>query len=389
MKIKSKTTLAALIPLIASSAAFAGPTATPFNKLFLEGEYDNAYPNSQIYANNRMQAEINVIYELNDGYTFVSVDLKRLYDGVALENTIVSNGYNGYVKDIRLGSGTLSSAFSMPKSVSTSIAKKYLSSSSVGTIQVCVEAKARNNTSNNIIIQSTCEGTTNKASVSIEKRSPKTFSLSDFTVNLVDSDWTDDWIIKAQSYRPIGFSLQRVWDENGGTLPASLLNDSGITNAPYKLLASYHPDRPYLPAQSHLRGSSSLYWVSNAQTNKLEFPYFDATNFTEPSNQTGSLIKKHPFYFNVNTNENITFVTTYGGIYTGRYYNSSKNYANMGLYFKEGPGAGGLYDDLEPDGKKVHFEDGSGNRGYFSFSRKDIGDNFGNAYYSLAVNSSN
>ncbi|MEX2964760.1 hypothetical protein, partial [Microbulbifer sp. TYP-18] len=355
MNKKSKIKLMALSSLFISNYIFAsGPPEVPFQSLFVEGEYSTAYPSNRIYANGRMQAEVDIFYQLKDGYTFIGAELKELYSGQSFENTVISDGYNGYTKDIRLGSGTPAST-SLPLTSSststlstTQVVRKYLSSSSTGIIQVCVEAQARNNVTNDIITQSTCEGTTNNASISIEKLSPTNFSLSNFIASSADGDWTDDWIIWAYTYQPQGFTLRRVWDENGLRLNQNQTDffvDSGINYAPYKLLASYHPDRPNQPAQAHLNGSSSLYWIENGVvTSRLEFPYHDLTNYTyQPP---GPLYIKHPFDYNFNTNENITFVVTYGGIYKGDYRTASRNYANMGYLF---PGVirEGFFTDLE------------------------------------------
>ncbi|MEW5251812.1 hypothetical protein, partial [Microbulbifer discodermiae] len=264
MNKKIKLKLMTLSSLFISNYIFAsGPPEVPFQSLFIEGEYSTAYPNNRIYANGRMQAEADIFYQIKEGYTFIGAGLKELYSGQPFENTVVSDGYNGYIKDIRLGSGSAATALPLTSSSTstlstTQVVRKYLSSSSAGTIQVCVEAQARNDSTNEIITQSTCEGTTNNASISIEKLSPTIFSLSSFIASNADGDWTDDWDIKTHTYKPQGFTLRRVWDENGLRLNQNQTDffvDSGINYAPYKLLASYHPDRPNQPAQAHLNGS--------------------------------------------------------------------------------------------------------------------------------------
>ncbi|MEW5251361.1 hypothetical protein [Microbulbifer discodermiae] len=111
MNTKCKLKLMALSSLCISGYVFAdGPPEIPFQTLFLEGEYADVFPNNRIYANGRMQAEVDIFYQLKDGYTYIGADLKELYTGQSLENTVVSDGYNGYIKDIRLGSGTPASA---------------------------------------------------------------------------------------------------------------------------------------------------------------------------------------------------------------------------------------------------------------------------------------
>ncbi|MEX2964761.1 hypothetical protein, partial [Microbulbifer sp. TYP-18] len=350
MNKKLKLKLMALSSLFISNYIFAsGPPEVPFQSLFIEGEYSTAYPSNRIYANGRMQAEADIFYQLKEGYTFIGADLKELYSGQSFENTVVSDGYNGYTKDIRLGSGAtaLSLTSSSTSTLSTTqVVRKYLSSSSAGIIQVCVEAQARNDSTSEIITQSTCEGTTNNASISIEKLSPTNFSLSNFIASIGEGDWTDDWIIHAYTYQPQGFTLRRVWDENGHSLSSinNLLSLSGISYAPYKLLASYQPDRPYLPAQSHLNGSSTLYWIENdVVTSRLEFPYHNLSYY-EYTPPPAEFYIKHPFDYNFNTRENITFVVTYGGIYTGDYRDSSHNYASMGHFFPDVIGQGLLQD---------------------------------------------
>ncbi|MEW5251362.1 hypothetical protein [Microbulbifer discodermiae] len=274
------------------------------------------------------------------------------------------------------------------------MARKYLSSSTLGVIRVCVEAKARNNDTNAIITQSTCEGTTNNASVSIEKLSPTNFSLSSFTASDFDTGFQDTsnildaWKIQALTYKPQGFTLRRVWNEDAITFSSQQLGFHGITSAPYGLLASYQPPtvidtEPF----TRIYGSTSLYWVSDTTANELEFPYVNTYNAIAG----GILYKKHAINFDFNTNENITFVVTYGGAYT-TYINfnvpvASRNNANMGWYFP-GYTVPDYFMDLEPAEKKVYFEDTFGNRGHFSFSRENRSDRFGPGYYKISVNNS-
>ncbi|MEX2963277.1 hypothetical protein [Microbulbifer sp. TYP-18] len=399
MNRKYNIKLISLSFLFISNYVFSsGPPEVPFQSLFLEGEYTDIYPNNRIYANGRMQAEVDIYYQLSDGYTFVDADLKELYSGLSLANTVVSDGYNGYIKDVRLGSGTPSFTSSLLTSSQTSlvpttqISRKYLSSSSLGIIQVCVEAQARNKSTNEIVKQSTCDNVTNNASISIEKLSPINFSLSSFTASDHNRGFTDDWIIHALTYRPQGFTLRRVWDDNGIIISKEQLNRHGINYAPYRLLASYQPDREQAYPFGDINGSSSLYWISNTTISQLEFPYVDLYNYI-PGNG-GETYKKHSIDFAFNTNESITFVATYGGILTelfpiGNLYLSptSHNVANMGFYYP-GVTAPDFWMDLEPRDKRVNFEDNFGNRGYFSFGRRDIGDYFGPGYYSLDVHTS-
>ncbi|MEW5250530.1 hypothetical protein [Microbulbifer discodermiae] len=398
MNIKYKIKLMPLSLLFISNYVFSsGPPEIPFQTLFLEGEYTDIYPNSRIYANGRMQAEVDIYYQLSDGYTFVDADLKELYSGLSFANTVVSDGYNGYIKDVRLGPGTpaftsLLGPSQTSLALTTQISRKYLSSSSLGIVQVCVEAQARNNSTNEIVTQSTCDNTTNNGSISIEKISPINFSLSNFTRSVYDRGFTEDWNIHAITYRPQEFTLRRVWDDNGIVISDEQLNRHGINYAPYRLLASYQPDPEQTPPFGDVNGSSSLYWISNAATHQLEFPYVDLYDYYPDLG--GESYKKHSIGFAFNTNESITFVATYGGVLSaflvpGGIFPtySSRDVANMGFYYP-GVTTPDFWMDIEPGGKRVNFEDNFGNRGYFSFARRDIGDYFGPGYYSLDVHTS-
>ncbi|MEX2963279.1 hypothetical protein [Microbulbifer sp. TYP-18] len=397
MKINIYLKLLPLSSLLIGNHAFSdGPPEVPFSILFLQGEYANSYPDNQIYANGRMQAEVDVFYELKDGYTFIGADLKELYNAQSFSNTVVSDGYNGYIKDVRLGPGVPSASLTSPSI--NSVARKYLSSSSEGIIQVCVEAQARNNNTNAIITQSTCEGTTNNASAVIEKLSPTNFSSSSFQKTETSigwhhfSSWIDDWNILTYSFRPNNFTLRRVWDENGLQIDSTQLGRHGITYAPYRLIGSYQANPSYPDNENAARGTSSLYWIEKGVTTSfMEFPSFDGIAYHDGPTP----YKKFSMNFNFNTNEDITFIGSFGGAFSrfaaigASDQIVSRNIANMGWYypgFPTGASFSTYLNDLEPTGKKVHFEDNFGNRGYFTFARANLwNDYFQDGYYNFQV----
>lgn len=333
--------------LFNSSLAFGsstGPKEEPFSRLYLEGTYVDLSPNSKIYANNRMQAEIEIYYQLKSNYTFANAIIKKLYTAETIDSLSVSDTHSGYVLDLRLEDGSDRNK----RERGYSRVSKFVSGNRADVYHLCVQATAINNTTGDSITQNTCNGTTNKSSVVVELLTPRTFTRSDFTYETSNSGWSNGTIIHLSKYKPNNFTLHNIWHEEGLRL----------NGQHYRVLGTY----------SNTQSSSALYWIYNKNSGHINIPFSTTVD-------TGW--KDRIVYGDLNTGEAIIFASSFGsGIY-------SSNSANISKAFPP-------YDwnqSISPDGKIVHFEDKFGNRGYFNFSRISYNDYFGEGYYLIRINS--
>ncbi len=336
--------LAFLFNINSAFCSSTGPREEPFSRLYLEGTYVNLSPNSKIYANNRMQAEIEIYYQLKSNYTFDNASLKKLYTAETIDSLSVSDSHSGYVLDIRLEDGSNRNRRREGyRSVS-----KFVSGNRADVYHLCVQATATNNITGESLTQNTCNGTTNKSSAIVELLTPRTFTSSDFTYETSNSGWSDGAILHLQKYKPNNFTLQKVWQEGG----------LRFNNDHHRLLGTY----------SNSQSSSALYWIYDTDAGHINIPF--STTY-----DTGW--KDRVVYGDLNTDEAIIFVSSFGrGIY-------SSNSANISKAFPP-------YDwnqSISPDGKIVYFEDKFGNRGYFSFSRTSYNDYFEEGYYLRRIHS--
>jgi|GEM_PF-3249105 len=325
------------------SSPSSGPKEKPFSRLFLEGTYLDVSPNSKIYANNRMQAEIEIYYQLKSNYTFKDASIKKLYTAETIDSLSVSDTHNGYVLDIRLGDGSGRS-----KREHYSRVSKYVAGNRADVYQLCVEASATKDSTGEVVTQSTCSGTTNKSSVVVEMLTPRTFSSSDFTYEESGNGWSNGTIVYLYKYIPNNFTLYKSWHEGGLRL----------NGQHYRLLATY----------SNSESSSAIYWIYDTDASSINIPF--SITF-DPG------WKDRTVYGDINTDDSITFANSFGrSIYSDHSANISKAFPPYSWSHK-----------ISPDGKKVYFEDKFGNRGYFTFPRISYNDRFGLGYYLRKVHS--
>ncbi|MEZ9292260.1 hypothetical protein AB4251_22335 [Vibrio lentus] len=339
--------LSLLVILLYSSTVFCssnGPKEEPFSSLYLEGTYANLSPNSKIYANNRMQAEIEIYYQLKPNYTFNQASIKKLYTAEEIDSLSVSDTHSGYVLDIRLGDGSNRNR----RGNGYSRISKFVSGNRADVYHLCVQATANNNTTGETVTQSTCSGTTNKSSVIFELLTPRTFTSSDFTYETSNSGWINGTIVHLYKYKPNNFTLHKAWHEGGLRL----------NSQPYRVLGTY----------SNSQSSSALYWIYNTDASSINIPF--STTF-------GTGWKDRAIYGDLNTNEAILFTSSFG---RGIYSNDSANISKAFPPYK-------WNQSIRPGGKRVYFEDKFGNRGHFTFSRISYNDYFEEGYYLRRIHS--
>lgn len=203
------------------------------------------------------------------------------------------------------------------------------------------------------------EGT--DTSFTVQTRQPRSFTLNDFTRSVSQGLWhtdpndsTQSSIVHTREYHPNGFTLKRVWDENGFRLNGSN----------YRVLGSYWTKNGG-HAYDRSTSTSSLYWIYDVYNKEVRLPFMN----WEDGWYTRSMGKI------ISTQNTIVFGETHGG---GEFKTMNANVYGAII---------GNPDEKNPLTSRVHFEDTYGNSGFFSFSRLNRGDSRNNGYYNYFVSS--
>lgn len=260
-----KNTRIIIMALSLLSISITAATAPPESAIKkLEIFAADASNRTAIYANGKMQAELNVIYELEQGYTVKNVEIKKLKTEGGLTDWKVEDKSNGFLNQFPGGVPPLDEAFYEDATVkfyqahSAMDAKtqmdlavgkvqsttKYLSTSRPTNESVCVILTVSNGTDNSK--QSTCDGSTNNASVYIAAHEPRKYSIDDFDIKVdfdnkfrkfTDMGITFEYAIKALTLKP---------KSNGGLSKAFKLKAIDTTN-----LVDHNPDKNRHIVASH------------------------------------------------------------------------------------------------------------------------------------------
>ncbi|QFI38560.1 hypothetical protein FR932_12215 [Moritella marina ATCC 15381] len=295
---------------------------------------------SAIYNNGLMQAAINVVYELADGYTLGEVELKHLYTGAALDNWAVTEKGNDFLHDINAVRSPRSAASPSSASYKT----LYLSTKSNHDASICVELTASKDGSTSKF--STCEGDTSYGSVYLNVHVKKTYTLmDDFVVTKKDSGWVNSTFNISKRYTAQGFNLHSV-DYNGahrqpGSNKKYLIGSSSLAKGTLGNDAINSAFYLYAPNQGGITDSFPLY-------NHHQTP----TSWSEGRSEI----------YNINTTNSLVFSLLVG---RGNSYidGDGKERMHDGVF---------LYRQLKPDhlNKDIYFYDSYGNKGEISIARK-------------------
>lgn len=156
-----------------------GPDGAGIKKVAIYS-YDGMSRNT-IYANGRMQAPVDIVYELATGYAVKSVILKTLNTGAPLSDWVISDKNNGYLPGL---------VNSKESTKSSAVLRRYISTDGPRAAAVCVELIASKAGSADSV-QSTCDGGTQDASVYITAIPPVSLSKDDIEL----TSWQNSTIL--------------------------------------------------------------------------------------------------------------------------------------------------------------------------------------------------
>ncbi|HDI3294079.1 TPA: hypothetical protein PMD70_003448 [Vibrio cholerae] len=141
----------------------------------------NGTQSTSIYANGTMQAEINIMYELESGYSFEQARLKVANTGGNLDGWIVSQVDNGYEHDL-----PANSTVAYKEKVLGNSKVLYLSTYTAKAVLVCAEITVKKNDSGSETVVSTCSNQSQNAAVSVNAIPPAYLTSSDFELTSWD-----------------------------------------------------------------------------------------------------------------------------------------------------------------------------------------------------------
>ena len=300
--------------------------------------------NTSIYANGRMQAAVNISYDLAEGYTVSNVSVLEAYTERELPNHwSVSYSSNGYVHDMNNVHHV--NPRRLPGSLGERTTTRFLSTKVVDDRTICAEVTATNGISTSKL--STCSGNTNNGLVHINTNPARNYSISDFEQVVEFNSWWDSnhqasspWGLYGVTYTKLtpkpglGINIKSI---DAGT---SIQDDAGRIMVGSKLPKDKKDSAFYVLYPN--KGSLTTY-----------YNYSDGNSWR--STKT----------FTTNTNNAIVFASI-----RGTQNKSSKFYANVLM-------------NWEMLMSHIKFYDVYGNEGYIHIAREDKNDGYGPMYYKL------
>ncbi|MFM2586942.1 hypothetical protein [Vibrio sp. TBV020] len=294
-----------------------------------------------IYANGRMQAAVNITYELADGYTVTDISVREAYTERELpSHWNVSNSSNGYAHDI---DGTLGSpgnfSYGDPDKQTTTL---FLSTGVLNDRTICAEVTASNG--NRYSTLSTCSGDTNNGLVYIDTIPERQYSISDFDQTTPINTWYD-----------LNGNPSSPWGHYAATY--TKLTPKSSSNIIIKSIdagTNMQDDGRRILIGSKLpkdKKDSALYvlYPNRNQTN----------NYAYSTGYRWAVTRSFP----VNTANAIVFAEL-RGVQSKR----DKVYVNILM-------------NWETLQRNISFYDIYGNKGHINIARKNVNDGYGNMYY--------
>lgn len=197
-----------------------------------------------IYANGKMQAPVDIVYELAEGYSVKNVTLKHLYTEEPLNDWFVSDEYNGYLPSVSGGQTYVASKNTLHKYISTNSARRAA---------ICVELTASKVGAADSM-RSTCSGESQSSNVYIIALSPQYLTKN----NVELTDWDDSTEINKYVSSGDG-----VWSSEIKEQALKLINS-------YPKIRSFEVDNQLTSTENGLLMSKdsflSQYYVSNQRT---------------------------------------------------------------------------------------------------------------------------
>lgn len=134
-----------------------------------------------IYANNRMQAEIDIVYELNEGCQLEKIELKKYITEGNLDDWKIELSPNEYRHDIMSSKSELNSIEQFSQDRAGSSETKYLRTQVPQTARVCAVLTAKKDTKQSK--KSTCDGGSINSDVAIYAYTAINYSIDDFIIS--------------------------------------------------------------------------------------------------------------------------------------------------------------------------------------------------------------
>lgn len=290
---------------------------------------DSGLGNTDIYANGNMQAALDIIYDLEPGYSLKSVTLKKYNTGQDLDDWEQSSLENKYLHNIggqRIGHLR-----------SSKFVQRYLSTSSPRSVSVCVELTATKEGQD--FTTSTCEPGTNQASVFVNAINPVYLTKNNFELLPWDiSSEIDDYEYQHTLNQPTGILTQEIKEQvlrKTSETPAildievdHLLSES--TSTLYlqdSLISKYGSTTPTSDDPYHLSHIMAWAVLPNMGVNKIK--YVESTGWNNFNALT--LEKNIPYAFKSDPNYLFSIITEIMRLDRGKYQAGYKSYLNCSV----------------------------------------------------------
>ncbi len=176
---ENKFLIAIILSMISFNLMADAPPDSGVRKLAIFAANDGNQVN--IYANDRMQAKVDVVYELEDGYKLENIELKKYITEDNLYDWKVDINSNEYRHDIMSTKNDIYSIEKLTQDRTGSSETKYLRTAVPQTIRICAVLTAIKNSIESK--KSTCDGGSINSDVAISAYAAISYTLDDFIIS--------------------------------------------------------------------------------------------------------------------------------------------------------------------------------------------------------------